>query len=143
MFSKKTNSAPAQPRQARTGTFSVIGADVVISGDLITTENLQVNGRIDGNVRCAGLMQGPGGVIAGNIDADEARIAGLVDGAVTTRVLTLDPDRHHEVLRLALDLARRGLVESAEGYVEVLADAAILGGDWERAVEALGRFVAR
>ena len=92
MFSKGKNAAVAPPRQARsTGSFSVIGADVVIAGDVSTAENLQVNGRIEGDVRCSGLIQGSSGTIVGNIYAGEARLAGLVDGMVTARVLMLDP----------------------------------------------------
>lgn len=59
-----------------------------------------------------------------------------------TRVLTLDPDRHADVLRLARDLVRGGRTESAHGCIDVAADAALLGGDWQRAVEALQAFVA-
>lgn len=59
-----------------------------------------------------------------------------------TRVLMLDPDRHEAVLRLALDLARGGRIDSAQGCVDVVADAALLGGDWQRAIEALQAFSA-
>jgi tetratricopeptide (TPR) repeat protein len=62
--------------------------------------------------------------------------------AMLTRVLTLDPDRHDDVLRLALDLARGGRTDSAEGCVDVVADAALLAGDWQRAVGALEQFIA-
>jgi tetratricopeptide (TPR) repeat protein len=59
-----------------------------------------------------------------------------------TRVLMLDPDRHEAVLRLALDLARGGRIDSAHGCVDVVADAALLGGDWQRAIDALQAFSA-
>jgi tetratricopeptide (TPR) repeat protein len=62
--------------------------------------------------------------------------------AMLTRVLTLDPNRHDDVLRLVLDLARGGRTDSAEGCVEVVADAALLAGDWQRAVNALEQFIA-
>jgi tetratricopeptide (TPR) repeat protein len=62
--------------------------------------------------------------------------------AMLTRVLTLDADRHGDVLRLALDLLRGGRTESAEGCVDVVADAALLAGDWQRAIDALEQFVA-
>lgn len=87
---KGATPAPAKPAR-RGGSFSVIGADVAITGDLVTGENLQVNGRIAGDVRCGTLHQGAGGTIAGNIVADEARLAGLVDGTVSAGRLILEP----------------------------------------------------
>lgn len=90
--SAKKDAGAGATRPAKRGTgFSVIGADVVITGDLATAENLQVNGRIAGDVRCGALHQGEGGTITGNITADEARLAGLVDGTVTARLLILEP----------------------------------------------------
>jgi tetratricopeptide (TPR) repeat protein len=61
--------------------------------------------------------------------------------ATLMRVLTVDSGRHADVLRLALDLARGGRTESAYGCIDVVADAALLGGDWQRAAEALQAFV--
>src|SRR5687768_7894220 len=93
MFSKAKKNGPAvAARPARRGgSFSVIGADAIIVGDLTTSENLQVNGRVEGDVHCGGLHQGESGVIAGDIIADEARLEGLVEGAVTAGILILAP----------------------------------------------------
>jgi len=68
--------------------------------------------------------------------------AGRDDEARTllTRLLTVASDRHDDVLRLALELARDGHVERAFGCVEVLADASLLDGHWERAAGALDAF---
>jgi cytoskeletal protein CcmA (bactofilin family) len=86
MFSsKQQNVAAAAARPAKSGTprLSFIGSEVIISGDLATDAQLHVDGRIDGNVRCAQLIQGGDGIISGNIVADEARLAGTVEGTVT------------------------------------------------------------
>lgn len=93
MFSKSKKEPPATPVKTakRGGSFSVIGADAVIIGDLVTAENLQVNGRIEGDVRCGALHQGASGVIAGNIVAEEVRLEGLVEGAVSAGLLILAP----------------------------------------------------
>ena len=94
MFSKaktEVQQAPAKSAK-RGGAFSVIGADVSIVGDLVTTDNLQVNGRIAGDVRCGTLHQGASGAISGNVIADEARLAGIVEGTVTARILVLEPN---------------------------------------------------
>ncbi|MBI3050481.1 MAG: tetratricopeptide repeat protein [Acidobacteria bacterium] len=61
--------------------------------------------------------------------------------AMLTRVLMLDPGRHGEVLELALGLARDGRTDSAFACGDLVADAALLAGDWQHAVEALQAFV--
>lgn len=89
---KNGKNQPAPARVQRSGDrFSVIGADVTIHGNLTSGENLQVNGRIEGDLGCATLVQGPESVVVGNIAADEARLAGLVDGTVNARLVILAP----------------------------------------------------
>ena len=61
--------------------------------------------------------------------------------ALLTRVLIVDRAGHGRVLQLALGLAREGRIESAFGCVDVVTDAAVLGGDWLRAIGALDAFV--
>jgi len=80
------------PKPARSGPpgLSFIGPEVLISGDLATDAQLHVDGRIDGNVRCHQLVQGEAGIVAGNIHADEARIAGTVEGQVNVRTLFVE-----------------------------------------------------
>lgn len=72
------------------GIFSFLGVDAILTGNIVTTASLQVNGRIDGDVRCASLHLGPSGTIVGAIVAEEARLEGLTDGTVTARALALD-----------------------------------------------------
>ena len=83
MFSRNSTTAAA-PKPSRNGAtaLSFLGPEVVVSGDLATACQLHLEGRVDGNVRCALLIQGGTGIIAGDILADEARIGGLVQGTV-------------------------------------------------------------
>jgi len=91
MFSRdKTGIIPPRPARAGPSGLSFIGPEVLVSGDLATDAQLHVDGRIDGNVRCQQLVQGEAGIIAGNIHADEARIAGTVEGQVSVRTLFVE-----------------------------------------------------
>jgi cytoskeletal protein CcmA (bactofilin family) len=90
MFSSKQPTAAARPVKAGTARLSFIGSEVIISGDLATDAQLHVDGRIDGNVRCAQLIQGGDGIISGNIVADEARLAGTVEGTVSAASITIE-----------------------------------------------------
>lgn len=58
-----------------------------------------------------------------------------------TRLLTVSPEHHGDVFQLARDLAESGEMFRAYGCVDVLTDAAILSGQWARAVEVLRWFV--
>jgi len=90
MFSSKQPNAAARPAKSGSQRMSIIGSEVIISGDLATDAQLHVDGRIDGNVRCAQLIQGADGIISGNIHADEARLAGTVEGTVSAATLNVE-----------------------------------------------------
>jgi cytoskeletal protein CcmA (bactofilin family) len=91
MFSGSNKNAAATPR-AKNGApgLSFIGPEAVISGDFATGSHLHVDGRIDGHVRCAQLCQGEDGTISGDIVAEEVRIAGLVQGTVSARLVIVE-----------------------------------------------------
>lgn len=74
----------------RRGMFSVIGPDVVISGNVNASAELHVEGRIEGDVDCAGLIQGAESHIVGGVTAETARIAGAIEGTVRVRQLTVE-----------------------------------------------------
>lgn len=88
MFAKSQTTSATRPKG--TAALSFIGAEVIISGDLATDAQIHVDGRIDGNVRCAQLGQGAEGIIAGNIFAEEARLAGRVEGTVSAGTLVVE-----------------------------------------------------
>ena len=90
MFSSKQPNGAARPSRNGAQPMSIIGSEVIISGDLATDAQLHVDGRIDGNVRCAQLIQGADGIISGNIVADEARLAGTVEGTVSAATLNVE-----------------------------------------------------
>jgi cytoskeletal protein CcmA (bactofilin family) len=70
--------------------LSFIGPEAMVSGDVASGAQLHLDGRVDGDVRCAGLIQGAGGTIAGNVAAEQARIAGLVEGRVEAHTLIVE-----------------------------------------------------
>lgn len=95
MFSKKhepesEGTTPMARHSAPSGsTFSVIGADVVIKGDVSASTELHVDGRIEGDITCESLVQGEKSVIEGAISAESARLAGQVSGSITARQLVV------------------------------------------------------
>ncbi len=70
--------------------FSVIGADVVVTGNIKASADLHIEGRVDGDLDCGNLVVGSDATIQGQVRADSARIAGKIDGAVSIRQLTVE-----------------------------------------------------
>lgn len=91
MFSKKPEapSAVASSDAMSGATFSVLGADLAIKGDLTATADLHVDGKVEGDITCAALVQGQSSVIAGAIRAESARLAGTVKGSISAGALVV------------------------------------------------------
>lgn len=95
MFSKKpepTALAPvrqAAASNAMTSTFSVLGADLAIKGDITASADLHIDGHVEGDITCATLVQGEASVIHGAIKAQSARLSGAVHGGIEVTQLTI------------------------------------------------------
>lgn len=87
---------PAPPMQQqpngapKRGMFSVVGADIVITGSVKASAELHIEGRIEGDVDCGSLVQGTESQIFGNVTAESARLAGAVEGTVRVKQLTIE-----------------------------------------------------
>ncbi len=111
MFSKKPDQAPraniaSKPMANGNSTFSVIGSDVTIKGDISASTELHVDGRIEGDISCASLVQGEGSVVHGAIEAESARLSGTVVGSISARELVvlksarIEGDVHYDALTI-------------------------------------------
>lgn len=124
MFSKKSaepDRAVVPPRApGKSGamgagsTFSVIGADVVIKGDITATADLHIDGTVEGDIKCAALVQGETSMISGAVIAETARLAGKVTGSITARELVIlksariEGDVHYDALTIEQGAAVEG-----------------------------------
>jgi len=87
-------------------TFSVIGSDVTIKGDVSASVDLHVDGKIEGDIKCASLVQGEASVISGGITAETARMSGKVVGSITAKELVIlksaqiEGDVHYDALTI-------------------------------------------
>ncbi len=111
MFLKggKAGSGPGQSGSI----FSYIGSEVTVTGDIATASELHLDGKVLGDVACGALTQGETGEVRGNIKAAEARLAGLVDGAVEAGILTLEASA-----RVTGDVLYESLTVAAGAEVE-------------------------
>lgn len=87
-------------------TFSVIGRDISIKGDIDAKTDLHIDGSIEGDITCASVVQGETSAINGNVKAETARLAGNVTGSITARELIIlksakiDGDVHYDALTI-------------------------------------------
>lgn len=78
----------------RQGTMSVMGPDITVTGNIEALVDLNIEGRIVGDVRCATLVLGATSVVTGSIKADRVRVSGKVEGAIETTDLAIEAGAH-------------------------------------------------
>lgn len=98
MFSKKPDELPGSPTpinparnmaSKNSSTFSVLGSDLSITGDIKASADLHVDGSVEGDIACSSLVQGESSTVTGAIKAESARLAGTVRGSITARELVI------------------------------------------------------
>ena len=98
---------------ARHTTFSILGSDVVVTGNVSASVDLHVDGKINGDLKCANLVQGEASEIKGAIVAETAKIAGLVDGSIDAKTLIV-----HATARITGDVAYETITIENGGKVD-------------------------
>ncbi|MBC9033579.1 polymer-forming cytoskeletal protein [Sphingomonas sp. JC676] len=105
--------APQAGPNGKRGMFSVVGADVVVTGNVTATADLHIDGRIEGDVNCGNLAQGADSQIFGSVTAETARIAGTIEGAVRAKQLTVERSA-----RIIGDVEYQSITIENGGHVE-------------------------
>lgn len=85
---------PPSNKPRSSGTQCVVDTWLLITGDLAGEGELQVNGKVNGNIQCIRLIVGKAAVINGNVTADEVVVRGEVNGVIRAhRVILQDSAR--------------------------------------------------
>lgn len=74
---------------ARNTTFSILGADVVVTGNVSASVDLHIDGKVQGDLKCANLVQGQASEIKGSVIADSAKVGGMIDGSIEAKTLVI------------------------------------------------------
>ena len=83
-------------RAVKSGVPSIISADLTVTGALVSSGDVQVDGRVEGDIRVSSLVVGEKATIQGDIYAEEAIIRGRVNGAIRARKVQLCTTAHVE-----------------------------------------------
>jgi cytoskeletal protein CcmA (bactofilin family) len=90
-------AAPVQPKRPRNGGVpSIISSELIVRGTLISAGDVQIDGKVVGDIRAASLVVGEKAVIVGDIYAEEAIVRGRVEGSVRARRVQLCATCHVE-----------------------------------------------
>ena len=68
---------------------SVISKALKITGELESTEDIQIDGHIDGDVRGVGVKIGQNAKVKGTVYGDEVELAGTIEGRIESKKVTL------------------------------------------------------
>lgn len=74
---------------AKTVTPSVLAHDVNVLGNIISEGYLDIDGRIEGNIKCVELTVRKNGIVKGDIIADTVNIYGRVKGLIKGKHVNL------------------------------------------------------
>lgn len=85
---KKPNGLATGRRQGR-DPVSLISADLSVTGDLVSPGDLQIDGFVEGDIRCQSLTIGPSASVTGNVVAEDVLIRGTLNGGIEARSVTL------------------------------------------------------
>ena len=91
---------PGHPGTHTAPTRSFIDASLTIVGDLHSEGDVQIDGRICGNVACAQLIVGKDAAITGTVKAEQAIVRGSITGTIRACVVILQ-----ETARVKSDIA--------------------------------------
>jgi cytoskeletal protein CcmA (bactofilin family) len=91
--------AVAQPLAAPYSSSAVAGTSVIskalkITGQLESSENIQIDGEIDGDVKGVHVKVGPGARIKGTVSGDEVEVSGTVEGKIEAKKVVLTGTAH-------------------------------------------------
>jgi len=79
----------SMPRTSKTGMPSVVSEGLHIAGNLCTGGDVQIDGRVEGDVQGRNITVGITGRVIGKIVADEAVISGSVSGGIVAHSVVL------------------------------------------------------
>jgi cytoskeletal protein CcmA (bactofilin family) len=111
---------------------SIISRDLTVTGDIITTGDLTVEGGVDGSITCRTLTLGGAPKIKGDVKAETVRVCGAFTGTIAAsqvhlvktavmrgdilyRTLSIDQGASFEGSAGPLDQTRRGGANGANG----------------------------
>lgn len=105
---RSAEPAPARPskQQKPAAMPSIISEGLQVTGNLSCDGDIQIDGRVQGDIEARSLTVGENGVVDGSIVADEVHVSGTLDGEISARSVVIARGAHvrgdiaHDVLSI-------------------------------------------
>jgi cytoskeletal protein CcmA (bactofilin family) len=106
-------SVEAISRPQATRGVSVISKALRITGQLESTEDIQIEGHVEGDVRAVMVKVGNDAKVKGTVYGDEVELAGTVDGRIEARKVVLTGSAH-----MSGDVVHQDITIQSGAYIE-------------------------
>jgi len=108
-------SPAPQPQAASHGAISVsvISKALKITGQLESTEDIQIEGEVDGDVHAASVKVGANAKVKGTVYGDIVELAGSIDGRIEARKVVLTSTAH-----MAGDVIHQDITIQSGAYID-------------------------
>ncbi len=106
----------AKPKSKKAGASvapSILSRDFAVTGDLVSDGEVQIDGKVEGEVRCTVLTVGVTGCLTGQVFADHALIRGKVEGQIRAHNVTLT-----RTARVVGDIVHESLMIEPGAFIE-------------------------
>jgi Integral membrane protein CcmA involved in cell shape determination len=95
MFSKATKaSEPAAAPPRKSSVASLIAAGVTVRGDIVTEDDVHLDGAVEGDITAGRLTLGETSAVQGSVNAEAVEVRGRVTGTITARQVKLCASAH-------------------------------------------------
>ena len=118
---KETGPQTAPEPEKPSGQHTFIPAELQITGDLVSTGDIHVEGVIHGDITCRTLTLTGQPVIQGSVKAETARISGAFNGKIQAKKVSLTKaakmvgEIYYEILEMEAGASFEGKVSRIEG----------------------------
>jgi cytoskeletal protein CcmA (bactofilin family) len=90
------NARPAPAQRASSGSASIVGTDLTITGNLESRGEVQIEGEVQGDVHAQRIVIGERARITGALIAEEVVVRGTVQGSIRGNSVTFQSSSHIE-----------------------------------------------
>lgn len=94
MFSKSNKKVPESKPATPPAPPSIISRDLSVVGDMLSDGEIQIDGKVNGDIRTRILIVGESAKVKGEIVAETCHVLGRVDGQIKAKVVKLSETAH-------------------------------------------------
>jgi cytoskeletal protein CcmA (bactofilin family) len=109
----ETRRAAAYPLTSSQESVSVISKALKITGQLESTEDIQIDGEIDGDVRANSVKVGSNAKVKGTVYGEQVELAGTVDGKIEAKRVILTA-----TARMSGDVIHQDITIQSGAYID-------------------------